>query len=355
MLEERVFTAVGTSNIALIKYWGKRNEQLILPTNSSISLTLDENLSSRTSVIFSERLDRDSFYLNGKVQDINDGELKEKFQIINRLRTMAGVRDNILVVSENNFPTAAGLASSAAGMSTLVFAASNALGLNLTQRDLSIVVRMGSGSACRSIAGGFVRWNRGELDDGSDSYAEQIFNESHWPEVTDVIAVVSEGKKRVSSRSGMRQTMQTSALYQSRPQFAERMARELAEAIGRRDFNALAEIAIRDSNNMHATMLDTYPPISYLNDTSREIMNAIHEINESAGEALAAYTFDAGPNAHVITTDRHIASVRERLSEIDGVSRLIESKAGRGPRILGESESLIDVGSMLPKRSSGDE
>ena len=344
-----IVTAIGTSNIALIKYWGKRDEHRILPTNSSISITLDENLSARTSVLFSELIKNDTFYLNGIKQDLEERETKEKFQVLGRMRALSGVEKGALVVSENNFPTAAGLASSAAGMATLVYACSKALGMNLSEKELSIIVRTGSGSACRSVIGGFVKWRKGESENGEDSYAEQILPASHWPDIIDLIAVVSEKKKKVSSRAGMKQTMQTSTLYRSRPEFAEGLAVQMEKALHGRDFKGLAEMIMRDSNNMHATMLDTWPPIMYLNDVSKEIIYAIHELNEANSEPVGAYTFDAGPNAHIITLKRNKDEIIRRLKEIEGVERLIESGIGNGPRILDSKDALIDLDSLGPK------
>lgn len=345
---ENIVTAMGTSNIALIKYWGKRDERLILPTHSSISITLDEHLSAKTSLVFSKSIKADTFYLNGKLQDLREKEIGEKFNIIDHVRRLAGAKERVLVVSENNFPTATGLASSAAGMATLVYAASKALGLNLSAKELSIIVRLGSGSACRSVVGGFVLWRKGTRKDGRDSYAEQIADENYWPEINDLIAVISETKKKVSSRSGMRQTVKTSELYRIRPRLAENFAARLKTSILKKDFRTLAEITMKESNNLHATMLDTYPPIMYLNDGSKEAINAVHELNETEGRPICAYTFDAGPNAHIITLDKYKRKVRKRLEEIDSVMRFIDAKAGGGPRILKEKDSLIEARSLMP-------
>ncbi len=346
---ENIVTAIGTSNIALTKYWGKRDEKLILPTHSSISITLDENLRAKTSLVFSKKIKTDTFYLNGKLQDLNEKEIGEKFQIIDSIRRRAGVKEHVLVVSENNFPTATGLASSAAGMTALVYTAAKALDINLSTKELSMIVRRGSGSACRSVTGGFVRWNVGNRTDGEDSYAEQIADEKYWPEINDLIAIVSEAKKEVSSRSGMRQTVKTSKLYSMRPQLAEQLTKELEEVIRSRDFERLAEITMKDSNNLHAIMLDTYPPIIYLNEGSKEIISAIHELNDSEGKPIAAYTFDAGPNAHIITLDKYKSTVRKRLEEMKSIIRVIESKAGPGPRLLRKDESLIDEDTLSPR------
>jgi diphosphomevalonate decarboxylase len=340
MLDE-VVTAIGTPNIALIKYWGKRDEKLILPTNSSISITLDEQLNTKTSVLFSKKLKKDKFYINGELQDINDMDVAERFVMVDTLKAMAKSDAHVLVVSENSFPTASGLASSASGIATLTYAASKALDLHISPRELSVIARRGSGSACRSIFGGIVKWNKGEKKDGSDSDAEQIVNEKYWPDLTDVVAIVSESKKKVPSRAGMRQTVENSILYKSRLGYVEDAAKSLEVAIRKKDFASVAEITMRDSDNMHATMLDTWPPIMYLNDYSKEIIYKIHELNESEGRPVAAYTFDAGPNANIITTERNAKKVLDTLEGMDFVKRVIRLKAGSGPRLLKESESLI--------------
>ena len=140
MLDEAV-TAIGTPNIALIKYWGKRDERLILPTNSSISITLDEQLNTRTSILFSKKLKRDLFYINGERQDTNNRDVVERFDMINILRKMAKINTKALVVSKNSFPTASGLASSASGIATLTYSAAKALELRLSTQELSIIAR----------------------------------------------------------------------------------------------------------------------------------------------------------------------------------------------------------------------
>jgi diphosphomevalonate decarboxylase len=342
-----VYTALGTPNIALIKYWGKRDEKLILPKNSSISLTLDDSLNTKTSVVFSDKLKEDTFYINGEQQNLLGKNANERLGVINILREKAGVKTHFLVVSNNSFPTASGLASSASGIAALVFATSQALDLNLNHEELSTIARMGSGSACRSLFGGFVRWNMGEKNDGSDSFAEQIVSNDHWPEIVDIIAVVTEEKKKVSSRAGMQQTVENGILYAGRIDYVENAVEELARAIREKDFETLALITMRDSNNMHATMLDTWPPIFYMNDVSRSIVYKIHDLNLGEGRNIAAYTFDAGPNAHIITTDSNKAKVLEILNDIEGI-KIIEAKAGTGPKLIKnhsiEEQGLTPVG-----------
>jgi diphosphomevalonate decarboxylase len=334
-------TAIATPNIALIKYWGKEGEKLIIPKNSSISITLDEKINTKTSVMFSSSLKEDVFYINGERQDLSNKDIKERFDVLNMLKSAAGIDYHVVVVSENSFPTAAGLASSASGISAMVFAASKALGLNMSIFELGRIARQGSGSSCRSLLGGFVKWEKGSKKDGSDSSIRQIAPPSHWPEIVDIIAIVSKSRKKVSSRAGMKQTVETSILYKSRPQYAEEACATLEKAILSKDFDTLANITMRDSNNMHAVMLDTWPPIVYLNDTSFEIINTIHELNESNGKAIAAYTFDAGPNAHIITLKSYAKKVKDAIKDINGINEIIDAGIGNGPRIL-TNESLIE-------------
>lgn len=201
-------------------------------------------------------------------------------------------------MSVNNFPTAAGLASSAAGFAALVRAIADLYVLPTSPSELSLVARQGSGSACRSLFGGYVAWNTGTQEDGSDSGAELVAPASHWPQMRAVILVVSAARKTVPSTEGMQATVRTSSLFPVRVQSVvpARMA-TMRKAIAERDFETFADITMRDSNSFHATCLDTHPPIFYMNDVSRAAIRAVEMINAKAGKALAAYTFDAGPNA----------------------------------------------------------
>ena len=329
-------TAIASPNIALVKYWGKRDDKLILPKNSSISMALGDGFTTTTKVIFDSRQDKDQFYINGKQQDLSNKDIMESFAIINKMRSLVRTDAKVLISSENSFPTAAGLASSASGIAAMVLASAKALDLKLDSRELSIIARQGSGSACRSLLGGFVKWEKGQKEDGTDSYARQIAGYEHWPEIVDIVAIVSESKKKVSSRAGMKQTVESSQLYKARPDHAENMCVKLEDAILRKDFGTLAEITIKDSNNMHATMLDTYPPIIYLNDMSKEIMYKVTELNESEGKMVAAYTFDAGPNANIITQKGNVDKVMEALSQVEGIKEIRKTAIGKGPRIIEE-------------------
>jgi diphosphomevalonate decarboxylase len=349
----KVVTAIGTPNIALVKYWGRRSGAVAnLPTNSSLSITLDETLHTKTSVVASRDLARDTLYINRELQDLEkttDEKVAFTKKLLDELRAVARTDEKVSIVSENAFPTGAGLASSASGAATLGFILPRALGLDLDTQQLSTIARKISGSACRSMFGGFVVWERGTKPDGSDSFARSLVGPDYWPEIVDVITLVSSGRKRVSSSEGHTRTPQTSSLYAVRPAIAEERVGALIDAIQRRDFPKLAEITMKDSNSLHATMLDTYPPIMHLTDVSRAIIDAINELNAREGELIAAYTFDAGPNAQIITLERHRQKVIDTARSIVGKDNVLVAKQGAGPRLLGESESLIDEGKLIHK------
>jgi diphosphomevalonate decarboxylase len=347
-MDDKVVTAVGTPNMALIKYWGKRDDRLILPTNSSVSMTLNEQLNTKTSVLFSKKLKEDKIYINGTLQDLNNSEIGERLIVLNLVRDIAKDNRKALVVSKNSFPTSSGLASSASGLATLVYASSKALGLDLSPKGLSMIARRGSGSASRSLMGGIVKWTRGAKADGSDSYAEQVAPPEHWPELRDVVVIFTEAKKKISSRAGMKQTVQTGILYKSRLDYIEGAVKRLEEAVKKKDFETLGQIIMRDAMNMHAVMLDTWPPIMYLDDNSKQAIYKIHELNQSEGKIVAAYTFDAGSNANIITLSKYVGKVRKVFEGMDSVKSMLELKMGDGPRLLPEKESLIDKRRMVP-------
>lgn len=323
-------TCIASSNIALVKYWGKRDKERNLPTNSSLSITMDEQLSTTTTVEFSKAFKSDEAFLGGS--KLHGEELSRVIGTVDYLRRLANTNLKAKVVSENSFPTAAGLASSASGFAALTLATVKALNLELPPRQVSVIARMGSGSACRSLYGGFVEWKRGTLNDGSDSYSEQFLPETHWPELRNIVAVLEGGRKKVSSRKGMALTVQTSDLYQRRLQQVPYRMQRVKEAILQKNLGALLEETVKESDNLHAVMLDSYPPILHINDSSRQIIYAIHEFNGALGETAAGYTFDAGPHAQIITTEKRAPAVRKVISEIDGVQQVITCTIGKGPQ-----------------------
>ncbi|XP_028736674.1 diphosphomevalonate decarboxylase [Peromyscus leucopus] len=315
--QDLVVTCTAPVNIAVIKYWGKRDEALILPINSSLSVTLHQDqLKTITTAAISKDFTEDRIWLNGHEEDVGQPRLQACLREIRRLarkRRSAGDGDalplslsyKVHVASENNFPTAAGLASSAAGYACLAYTLARVYGV---EGDLSEVARRGSGSACRSLYGGFVEWQMGEQADGKDSIARQIAPEWHWPQLRVLILVVSAEKKQMGSTVGMQTSVETSTLLKFRAESVvpERM-KEMTRCIRERDFQAFAQLTMKDSNQFHATCLDTFPPISYLNDTSRRIIQLVHRFNAHHGQTKVAYTFDAGPNAVIFALDDTVA------------------------------------------------
>ncbi|KAF2898458.1 hypothetical protein ILUMI_07716 [Ignelater luminosus] len=292
-------TCIAPVNIAVIKYWGKRNEELILPLNDSISCTLStEQMCARTTVVASTRYNENKFWLNGKEENSNSPRLincikdiKEKAEKVESEASKL----NVHICSENNFPTAAGLASSAAGYAALIAGLASLYGV---KGDISAIARKGSGSACRSVLGGWVRWHKGELADGSDSIATEIAPASHWPEMRILILVVNDARKKHSSTSGMKQSVKTSAFLKYRVEkIVPERTDQMVKAIKTKDFETFAKLTMQDSNQFHSTCLDTYPPIHYMNDTSHAICDLVHAYNNIKGCNKVAYTFDAGPNA----------------------------------------------------------
>lgn len=301
-------------NIAAIKYWGKRDENLILPVNSSLSVTLGmDELNAKTTVAISRKFSQDRMWLNGKEQSVESARIQNVLKEIRRLfkQKNAESGDNadlkVHICSENNFPTAAGLASSAAGYACLVFTLAKLYGVD--GEDLSAIARQGSGSACRSVYGGFVLWEMGQRDDGADSLAMQIAPADHWPSMRILILVVSDQKKQVGSTEGMQTTVKTSELMQQRVKVVPQHVRHMTEAILKKDFDTFASITMRESNQFHAVCLDTFPPVFYLTDISRLIIQMVHAYNDLCGNARVAYTFDAGPNACLYLMENDVEKV----------------------------------------------
>ncbi|RZF45836.1 hypothetical protein LSTR_LSTR012316 [Laodelphax striatellus] len=316
----KIITCIAPVNIATIKYWGKRDTELILPLNDSISVTLStDQMHSKTTVAIDPDFKSDRMWLNGKEQSVDNPRFAQCLkEIRRRVQDKHGdIADwKFHICSENNFPTAAGLASSAAGYACLVYALAKVSGISEV-RDVSLVARRGSGSACRSVWGGFVRWQAGVRPDGADSLAEQLYPAEHWPPVRVLVLVVSDSKKKIGSTSGMQESVKTSKLLAHRVErvLPDRIA-NMIEAIGRKDFATFADLTMQDSNQFHAVCLDTYPPIVYMNEVSHAIVDFVHKYNQLANQVKVAYTFDAGPNACLFVLEPDVADVIAHLRHL---------------------------------------
>jgi diphosphomevalonate decarboxylase len=299
-------TARAHPNIALVKYWGKRDERLILPHTGSFSVTLSD-LFAETTVSFDGETDRGE--LDGK--PFSAKELARVVLLLDAVRLRARITSGARVVSRSNFPTAAGLASSAAGFAALALAAAQAAGLATDARSISILARLGSGSACRSIQGGYCEWLRGSSADGSDSFAIQRFPASHWPELRLLAAECAQEQKAVSSRDAMRSTVETSPYYAGWILDATAELPRVNALVEARDLEGLGALAERNAWRMHATALAANPPTCFLRPATLSVIERTAQLRR---EGVPAYfTLDAGPNPVVLCLAPHAERVEAAL------------------------------------------
>lgn len=317
-------TAVAHPNIAFIKYWGNRDQSLRLPENGSISMNLQE-LATRTRVTFDPALPNDIFDLNGIRQ--SGVPLQRVTTHLNLLRGLRGIATRAHILSENNFPSGAGIASSASAFAALTLAGVHALGIEMCEKDLSRLARRGSGSACRSIPSGFVEWLRGSSD--LDSFAVTIAPPNHW-DLVDCIAIVADTHKKTGSNEG-HNLAATSPFQPVRVADADRRVERCRSALQARDFDAFARIIEEDSNMMHAVMMTSRPALFYWEPATIEIMKSVASWRKTGLEA--AYTIDAGPNVHVLCTTSSLNEIQRRLGAINGIKEIILASPG-GPALI---------------------
>ena len=324
--------AEASTNIALVKYWGKRDARLNLPAVGSLSLTLD-GLSTRTEVRFDPALGADALFLGGEA--VTGKPLARVSAFLDLVRTEADVSAHAEVRSANNFPTAAGLASSASGFAALALAATAAAGLSLDGKSLSRLARRGSGSAARSIFGGFVLLHRGERDDGADCFAEPIEDRGSWiKDVRMVIAAAGEAKKSTLSTDGMDHTAATS------PYFAAWTASQPSDlalarhAIARNDLAALGEIAEASCLAMHASALAARPGVLYWSGATVEGFHAVRALRKAGTPAW--FTNDAGPHVKALCGAADAEKVAATLSDVPGITRTWICAPGPAARLVEE-------------------
>ena len=318
--------AIAHPNNALIKYWGNREDALRIPANGSISLTLG-GLENRMSVRFDDRLDSDSLIINGEPAE---PEMMDRASAhLDLLRGMADVADFALMESKTNFPLGAGLASSAAAYAALTVAGASALGLEFDQKELSRIARRGSGSAARSIHGGFVELLAGDSDQAS--YALQIAPEDHW-QILDLVVIVEEGVKHTGSSAG--HTLATSSpLQESRVADAPRRLQSCRNAILERDFKSLSQVVERDSDMMHAIMMTSEPPLHFWTGETLQVMTAVRNLR--AEGVSVCYTIDAGPNVHCLCLPESENDVLQTLADHEsGPWKVLRAQAGPAARVV---------------------
>lgn len=317
-------TAIGPSNIAFTKYWGRKDEILRLPENSSVSMTLS-NLLTTTTVEFSPNYTKDEIIINGG--GLEEGESTRVIKHLDRIRKLANIDLKAKIVSNNNFPSGTGLSSSASGFAALTLAASQAAGLDLSEKELSILARQGSGSACRSIPGGFVEWLDG--DTSETSYAIQIFPPDYWV-IADVVAVVSEGKKEVSTSVGMQSTHSSPFMEIRRSRMKEKNEK-VKKIIEEKNFSEFGELLEQEALELHTIMLTQTPPLIYWTPGTLRIMKLTSRWRK---EGLPVYfTINTGQDIHLICEQKNIDQVKEKLSGIEEVKDIIVNTPGEGTRL----------------------
>lgn len=324
--------AAAHPNIAFIKYWGNSDDRLRIPANGSLSMNL-AGLQTKTTVEFRSQLDSDRVILNGN--PLSGKGLTRVVDFLDLVRGLSQRKEHAEVISENNFPTGAGIASSASGFAALSLAASRAAGLDLDKTALSRLARKGSGSACRSVPGGFVEWQAGESD--RDSFAFSIAPPGHW-DLHDCIAIVSEEHKAVGSTKG-HQSANTSPLQAARVEDAPRRLDQCRKAIKERDFSAFARIVEQDHHLMHAVMMSSQPPLFYWLPASVQVMLSVRNWRDQG--IPVCYTLDAGPNVHVLCPASAVGDITARLKDLPGVKKVLESSPGAGAYLLPQEQDAV--------------
>ncbi|HET7370679.1 MAG TPA: diphosphomevalonate decarboxylase [Gammaproteobacteria bacterium] len=318
-------------NIALIKYWGKRDIDLNLPAVGSLSVTLD-SLWTRTCVEFDPAFERDELRLNDAE---NAAETARVSACLDLLRARAGTDWRAHVETHNNFPTGAGLASSASGFAALVRAAATALDLSLDERELSILARRGSGSAARSIFGGFVEMAVGERDDGEDAYAQPILSAADWP-LKVVVAVTSRRAKSIGSTGGMELTRRTSPFYGEWVATAPDDLAAARQAVLARDFETLAALGEYSCLKMHGLALASQPGLLYWTGATVECLHRVRALREREGLGVF-FTVDAGPQVKAICLPEYAERVAAALADVPGVEDVMATALGEGARVIDDS------------------
>jgi diphosphomevalonate decarboxylase len=312
-------------NLALIKYWGNRDDRLRIPANGSIAMTLAA-FQTTTSVEWVTGQSGDHLSINNT--PVQDSELDRVTSVLDEVRNRARFADRANVVSTNSFPAAAGIASSASAFAALALAASAAAGLELDSASLSRIARRGSGSASRSVPGGWVEWFEGT--DDHTSFAATVASSDYW-DVMDLVVLIDPRPKSVGSTLGHTRA-NTSPLQAARVADAPRRLKECRAALLGRDFDRLASIAELDSNLMHAVMATSEPPLLYLQEATVRVLREVPGWRHDGVPVF--YTVDAGPNVHLITPTETAESVAVRARAVPGVRDVLPSGVGGAAVLL---------------------
>ncbi|MFZ5534630.1 MAG: diphosphomevalonate decarboxylase [Patescibacteria group bacterium] len=318
-------TAEAPANIAFIKYWGKADEQLRLPLNDSLSMNLSGAF-TQTTVEFSEHYTRDEVHIVDAT--FSPEETARVTAGLDVIRTRANCPFRARVVTKNTFPKGAGSAASASGFAALMTAGFAAANVSLSQKELTLFARLGSGSACRSIPSGFVVWEKGTSHE--TSYAYSLYDENYW-DLCDLLVIVDKRMKKVATSDGMR-NVTTSPYLSSRLLAVPARLKRATEALARKDFAALGSIIEEDCLDMHRVMQTQNPPLSYWSEVTQAIMTAV-PVWRTKGIPVY-FTIDAGPNVHLICEEKDISRVKAELTDISGIEEIIYNKVAKGARTI---------------------
>lgn len=324
-------TAVAHPNKAIVIYWGNTDDHRNIPSRTSLSMTLqgvNHELDYTVTLKTDEGSQRDRVIIDGSE---DKGEIYNDFvRHLDMMRRYTGFKEKLIVATRKTFPIGSGLAGSAAAASALAEAFAGLIDGGMERKRISIMARRGSGSAARSVFGGFVKLQTGTDE---ESFGVQLWDEKHW-DLCDVIVVVDPGMKKVKSRDGMRLSKQTCPrkLYSNFVRTAEGHVRQAADAVAIRDLEALGKVYEADNTLFRTVCMNTRPPLDYWSNATHEVFAAVTRLRSEGIPAFAGT--DAGPNVHILTGFRHAKKVIKKAKEVVGVNEVIHAIPGQGSRPL---------------------
>ncbi len=320
-------TAKAPANIAFLKYWGKSDDLLRLPANSSFSMNLSEAF-TLTTVECSDSLNRDVIEFEGET--VSEKETHRVIGFLGAIRSRSGIRSFSHVRTKNSFPKGTGIASSASGFAALTLAATSAMGLALSEKELSILARLGSGSACRSIPDGFVMWEKGTTSE--TSFAHSIAQPTFW-DLRDILCIVDSCMKKISTTDG-HAGVKTSPLWEERMTHLAQVESAMLHAFTEKNFSLFGQIVEDECMNMHAVMQSQSPPLYYWNETTTMLMDKIHGWRTEGIEVY--YTIDAGANVHVLCESKNLSQVMHLLQGLSGILKMVINAPSKGAHVVNE-------------------
>jgi diphosphomevalonate decarboxylase len=318
-------TGQAPSNIAFIKYWGKKDEDLRLPENGSISMNLS-NLLTTTTVEFDLKYKDDQIFINDDLDYLMAS--RRVIAHLDRIRSKAKIKEKARVVSKNNFPSRTGLSSSASGFAALTVAAASAAGLKLSEKELSVLARLGSGSACRSIPDGFTEWMAGNSSE--TSYAIPLYPPDYW-DIVDIVGVVSKDKKEVGSTEGQK-LAGSSPFYPLRLSKMSNKIKMLKKYLLDKNFTKFGELVEAEALEMHAIMMTSIPSLLYIMPESLKIMRLVRKWRSVGLEVY--FTLNTGQDIHLICRQENVRMIYQLLSEVPEVKQILVNKPAKGARLI---------------------